>query len=323
MSHGLITGGNGYPGKHIVTRLISKSQCVTSLLAPPAQDIFRGKVVLITGGSSGIGFASAKQAVSYGAKVILVARNQKKLAQAADILKPIANENKGAIDIQSYDLSNLNDCDKLVTYILTQYGYVDILFNNAGHSIRRSISKSFDRFHDLERTMKINYFGATRLVLGLLPSMVERKSGHIIHSSTMGTMAPTPRFGAYLASKSALDAYMDALAAEYADQNIYATSIKYPLVKTEMISPTKEYKDVPAASPEFAAQMFVDAVLNRPRKQITGTGKIMGTMSLFAPNVMTQLYSYWYTVWPDDKDNNQQKRLDRALVKKLIPKSPL
>ncbi len=284
---------------------------------------FQGKIVLITGGSSGIGLASAKRAAAYGARIILVARHQDKLEHAAELLTPIANESGGTVDIQAFDISQLDQCDELVAYILEQYGYVDILFNNAGHSIRRSINKSLDRFHDLERTMQINYFGAARLILGLLPCMVERKSGHIIHSSTMGTMAPTPRFGAYLASKSALDAFMDALAAEYADRKIYATSIKFPLVKTEMIAPTKAYKDAPAASPEFAAQLFVNSVLERPRKQISGTGKIMGATNLFAPNLMTQLYNYWYTLWPDDKDDYPQHGIDRAIVKNVIPKSPI
>ena len=230
----------------------------------------RGKVVLITGGSSGIGLASAERAVTYGAKVILVARSQDKLEEAYASLKPIADKNKGSIEITACDISDLTACDDLVKHLLNNYDNVDIFFNNAGRSIRRSISQSFDRFHDLERTMQLNYFGATRIILGLLPSMVEHKSGHILNSSSMGTMSPTPRFSAYMASKTAMDSYTDSLAAEYLNHNIHVTSIKFPLVKTGMIAPTKDYEDIDVASPQYAARLFLEAVLNKPRKQLSG-----------------------------------------------------
>jgi NAD(P)-dependent dehydrogenase (short-subunit alcohol dehydrogenase family) len=288
-----------------------------------SRQAFQGKVVLITGGSEGIGFVCAKRCVAYGAKVVLVARKQEKLNQAVLELQPIAEKSGGSIEARACNISNLDECDLLVTYILKQYGYVDILFNNAGLSIRRSISKSLNRFHDFQRTMQINYFGALRIILGLLPSMVERKSGHILYSSTMGTLAPTPRFGAYLASKSAMDALSDSLAAEYADRNIYLTSIKYPMVKTGMIAPTSDFDDMPAATPEFAAQMFVNAVLNRPRKQMTGTGMAIGISNLFTPKVMTQIYNYFYKIWPDEKGDFPELKLDRSVVKKLIPTTPI
>ncbi|MBW1892152.1 MAG: SDR family oxidoreductase [Deltaproteobacteria bacterium] len=284
---------------------------------------FQGKVVLITGGSGGIGFASAKRCVAYGAKVILVARNHEKLDKALLELTPIAKKSGGTIGMHCCNIANLDECDDLVTYILKQYGYVDILFNNAGLSIRRSISKSLERFHDFERTMQTNYFGPLRIIFGLLPSMVERKSGHILYSSTMGTLAPTPRFGAYVASKSAMDALSDSLAAEYTDRNIHLTSIKFPLVKTEMLAPTNDYDDLPAASPEFAAQMFVDAVLNKPRKQMTGTGVMIGISNILTPKVMTQLYNYAYKIWPDDKGDFPEMDLDRSIIKKLIPATPI
>ncbi len=284
---------------------------------------FQGKVVVITGGSEGIGFASAKRCVSYGAKVILVARNLDKLNRSLLELKPIAEKNGGSVKARSCNISNLDEGDELVAYILKQYGYVDILFNNAGLSIRRSISKSLERFHDFQRTMQTNYFGPLRIILGLLPSMVERKSGRILYSSTMGTLAPTPRFGAYAASKSAMDAISDSLAAEYTDRNIHFTSIKFPMVKTEMLAPTGDYDDMPAASPEFAAQMFVDAVLNKSRKQITATGYMIGIANIFTPKVITQLYNYAYKMWPDEKGDFPEMDLDRSVMKKLIPTTPI
>jgi len=284
---------------------------------------FRGKIVLITGGSGGIGFTSAKRAAAYGAQLILVGRNQEKLNKALSVLTPIAQKSGGGIETCAYDVSDLDACDALVEYVLKKYGHVDILFNNAGLSIRRSVGKSLDRFHDFQRSMQTNYFGALRILLGFLPSMIERKSGHVLYSSTMGTFSPTPRFGAYNASKSAMDAMLDAMAAEFTGRNIYFTSIKFPMVKTEMLAPTKDYDDMPAATPEDAAQMFVDAVLNRPRKQATPLGMIMGVVNLFAPNVMTQLFNYAYKIWPDEKGDYPEMEQDRKIVKKVIPTTPI
>jgi NAD(P)-dependent dehydrogenase (short-subunit alcohol dehydrogenase family) len=284
---------------------------------------FRGKVVLITGGSEGIGFSSAKRCAAYGSRVIIAARNPEKLNSALSKLAPIAEKNGGSIEVFTCNISNLNECDALVDHVLKQYGYVDILFNNAGLSIRRSIGKALDRFHDFQRTMQTNYFGALRILLGLLPSMIERKSGHILYSSTMGTLAPTPRFGAYAASKSAMDALSDSMAAEFADRNIYFTSIKFPMVRTGMLAPTNDFKDMPAASPEFAAQMFVDAVLNKPRKQMTGLGMAIGMTNIIKPNMMTQVYNYFYKIWPDEKEDYPEMKLDRKVVKKVIPTTPI
>jgi NAD(P)-dependent dehydrogenase (short-subunit alcohol dehydrogenase family) len=217
----------------------------------------------------------------------------------------------------------MDDCNRLVGAVIKQFGAPDILFNNAGHSIRRSISRSYDRFHDIERTMQLNYFGGAKLILGFLPAMVNNGGGQIIHSSTMGTMAPTPRFGAYLASKAAMDAFLDALVAEFADRNISTTAIKFPLVKTPMIAPTKAYADAPAASPESAARMFVRAVRVRPRRVVTDLGKAMGFLTLFAPEVMTQLYNYGYRLWPDGEQDYPEMNLGRRLVSKVIKQSPL
>ncbi len=287
------------------------------------QAAFLNKYIVITGASSGIGLASARSALTLGAHVALVARNPEKLQQAYDTLRPLAEEHSVNLWQFPCDISNLADCDQLIATLQKTLPRVDILFNNAGKSIRRSINQSWERFHDLERTMQLNYYGSARLMIGLLPAMIAQGGGHLIYSSTMGTMAPTPRFGPYLASKAAMDALMDSLAAEFADRNIVATSVKFPLVKTEMISPTKEYEDAPAASPEFAANLFVQAVQNKPRKQITGTGKIMGALSLWAPSFMTQLYNYAYRIWPDESDQYPEMGLDRMIVKQTIKHSPL
>jgi NAD(P)-dependent dehydrogenase (short-subunit alcohol dehydrogenase family) len=283
----------------------------------------KGKVVLITGGSSGIGFASAKRALAYGAKVILVARHEEVLLACKQTLLAEVGGDVEQIHIYTCDISKLDECDQLVAWVNKNFGTVDILFSNAGRSIRRSLSKSEDRFHDLERTMQLNYFGAARLILGLLPSMVANGGGHILHSSSMGTMAVTPRFGPYMASKSALDALCDSIAAEYADRNICATSIKFPLVKTSMVAPTSEYKEAELVSPDAAADMFINAVIDRPRKQVTKLGVFLGSLSLYTPDLVTQIYNYLYQIWPDEKGEFPDMLMDRALLTGFIPHSPL
>ena len=284
---------------------------------------FRGKVVVITGGSEGIGFASAKRCAQYGATVVLAARNREKLEIACRELEPIAKQNGGSVEAVTCNVSDLDDCDNLVSHVLQHYEYVDILFNNAGLSIRRSIGKAVDRFHDYQRTMQTNYFGPLKIVLGLLPSMEKRRSGHILYSSTMNTMAPTPWFSAYAASKSAMDAIGDSLAGEYADKHIYFSSLKFPLIKTGMLAPTKDYDDIPLASPDFAAQMFVDAVLKKLRRNITGLGLAMSIAGLFTPKALTQVYNYIFRVWADEEGDYPEMKPDRAIVKKFIRHTPV
>lgn len=287
-----------------------------------AKKIFKNKRVLITGGSSGIGYESAKLAYTLGAKVILVARDPEKLENCKNEIKALGL-GLGEIDTYSCDLSDLSACDDLVHMIESNYGSVDILFSNAGRSIRRSISKSQGRFHDLERTMQLNYFGASRLILGLLPSMLKQGGGQVVHSSSMGTIAATPRFGPYMASKIALDTLMDSMAAEFANQNITFSVIKFPLVQTPMVAPTAEFKKSKLTSPEQAAMMFVDAVIDQSRVQVPATGKLLSFASFISPNIMTQLYNYAYQVWPDDPEDFPEMSFDRVLMKYFMPHSPL
>lgn len=287
-----------------------------------AKKLFNNKRVLITGGSSGIGYESAKMAYSLGAKVILVARDQAKLEECEHEIKALGAD-LGEIDIYSCDLSDLQACDEFVHLIESTYGSVDILFSNAGRSIRRSISKSQGRFHDLERTMQLNYFGAARLILGLLPGMLKQGGGQVVHSSSMGTISATPRFGPYMASKIALDTLMDSMAAEYANQNIIFSVIKFPLVQTPMVAPTTEFKKSKLTSPEQAAMMFIDAVIDQSRVKVPVTGKLLSFASFLSPNIMTQLYNYAFQVWPDDPEDFPEMSFDRVLLKYFMPHSPL
>ena len=238
-----------------------------------------GKIVLITGASSGIGKVSALRLAEAGGHVLLVARSAEKLEETAAEIAELG----GMATIYQADVSNLEDCDRLVAEVLANHGFVDILINNAGRSIRRSLELSYDRFHDFERTMQINYFGAVRLTMGLLPSMSKNKKGHIINMSSISALTPSPRFSAYVASKSALDAWTRAAAVEYSDRNVRFTTINMPLVRTPMISATSVYDSMPVLSPDEAADMVVDAVINKPKRIATQMGIFLQVMTAVAP----------------------------------------
>ena len=163
----------------------------------------------------------------------------------------------GTAFVHPADLSDMDDVERLADEVLAEHGGVDVLINNAGRSIRRSLRLSLDRFHDYERTMQLNYFGAVKLILKLVPAMAERQRGHIINVSSIGVQTNTPRFSAYVASKAALDAFSRCIASEVVDDGIHITTVYMPLVRTKMIAPTKMYDYFPAITPEEAAQQIL------------------------------------------------------------------
>jgi short-subunit dehydrogenase len=204
--------------------------------------------------------------------VVLVARTREALEEAAAEIVALGGE----AHVHPCDLTDLADIDRLASEVLAAYGPPDVLVNNAGRSIRRSVRNSYDRFHDFERTMQLNYFGAVRLILGVLPGMRERGSGHIINVSTQGLQLNSPRFSAYLASKAALDAFSRSVAVEVIEDGVHITTVYMPLVRTAMIAPTKLYERLPALSPEAAAEMICDAIRRRPKRVSTPLGGLFG-----------------------------------------------
>ncbi len=257
----------------------------------------KNKVVLITGGSSGIGLATAKKVAAAGATTLICARGAEALEKAKAEIEAEANGAK--VWIYPVDLAELASADALVQQVLADHGAVDVLINNAGRSIRRSIELSYDRFHDFERTMQLNYFGSLRLIMGLLPSMTERRKGHVINISSIGVLTNAPRFSAYVASKAALDAFSRCAASEFADKNIHFTIINMPLVKTPMIGPTKIYDNVPTLSPEEAADMVVRGIIDRPQRLATRMGIFAEMLHLVAPKVYQVVLNTAFQLFPD------------------------
>ena len=274
----------------------------------------KGKVVVVTGGSSGIGKATAIKLAGAGAKVILVARGEEKLVETKSEIEAAG----GKCWMYTADVSDLASCDALVARVLKEHGTCHYLVNNAGRSIRRGVINSFDRFHDFERTMQLNYFGALRLIMGFLPKMIEQRQGHVINISSIGVLSNAPRFSAYVASKSALDSFSACASSEFLDKGINFTTINMPLVRTPMIAPTKMYENVPTLSPEEAADLVVEAIVYKPVRIATRLG-IFGAVSHAAAPRLTQiLLNTAFNMFPDSAAA-QGKKGETAAKAELTP----
>jgi thioester reductase-like protein len=265
-----------------------------------------GRHVMITGASSGIGRASALKVAAAGGVPLLVARNVEKLEQTrAEIVTA-----GGTAYVYAADLSDMDSVDRLIERVLADHRNVDMLVNNAGRSIRRSISLSYDRFHDFERTMALNYFGAVKLIIGILPHMRERGSGHIVNISTIGVQTNPPRFSAYVASKAALDAFTRVVASETIGDGVTFTTIHMPLVRTPMIAPTKMYDAFPAITPDQAADMICEALRSRPKHIGTRLGTFGEVAYALSPTAVDRILHLAYRVFGDSAASKGQRDVE-------------
>jgi NAD(P)-dependent dehydrogenase (short-subunit alcohol dehydrogenase family) len=267
-----------------------------------------GRTVLITGASSGIGRATALRVAAAGGRVVLVARGAEQLELTRTEIERLG----GVAFVQAADLSDLDAIEVLAEQVLAEHGRVDVLVNNAGRSIRRSVAQSYDRFHDFERTMQLNYFGAVRLILALLPAMRRpgadgRRGGHIINVSSIGVQTNTPRFSAYVASKAALDAFSRCIASEVIDDGVHLTTIHMPLVRTPMIAPTRIYDRFPAMSPNEAAGMICKAMVGKPKRVGTTLGNAGELLYQIAPRAVDVILNAGYKFFPDSAGTHDPK----------------
>jgi NAD(P)-dependent dehydrogenase (short-subunit alcohol dehydrogenase family) len=254
-----------------------------------------GKTVVITGASSGIGEQAALKIARAGGIPILVARNKEKLEET----KQKIERNGGTAYAYSCDIANEESVAKFLEEVFDDHAAIDVLVNNAGRSIRRSIALSYDRFHDFERTIELNYLGTIRLTMGLLPHMRERKSGHIVNVSSIGVQTNPPRFSAYVASKAALDAWTRVVSSETIGDNVSFTTIHMPLVRTPMIAPTKIYDSFPTISPDEAADIVCEAIRAKPKQINTKLGTFGEVLYAVAPKAVDQVLHMAYKVFPD------------------------
>ena len=255
----------------------------------------RGRVVMVTGASAGIGEATAHACAERGATVLLVARRADELRRVAVAI----TEDGGVAHCHPCDLTDPDSVDALVKTVLAEHGAVDMLVNNAGRSIRRSLGSSFDRPHDFERTMAVNYLGPVRLMLGLLPVMVEQRFGHVVNVVSWGVTIKAPKFSAYLASKTALDVFSRVAGRELYGDGVTFTNLRMSLVRTDMIGPTGIYRRTPAMSPEQAAQMVVRALEDRPVTVDTVVGRVVEIANLATPRLSDAASHHLSRLFPE------------------------
>jgi short-subunit dehydrogenase len=281
------------------------------LLAHSLKDAVDDRTILITGASSGIGKATALKIGEAGGTVLLVARNKDKL----EATRREIEHRRGRAQVYACDLTDAEQIDRMAESVLEHNESVDILVNNAGKSIRRSVARSYDRFHDYQRTMQLNYFGPVKLMLDLLPGMRDRASGHIINVSTMGLQTNTPGFAAYLASKAALDAFSRSIGSEIIGDGVHITTVYMPLVRTPMIASTKLYDRFPALSPEDAADLICDAIRKRQKRVATALGNLGELSYAVAPGAQDLVINRAFKLFPESSRSERETAEQRALVR--------
>ncbi len=270
----LLTSPVAWARRHLVARVVD--------LPSPLQ----GRTVLVTGASSGIGAATAVAVAARGGVPVLVARRETELRRVVRRIEDAG----GTAHAYSCDLTDGAAVDRLVETLLAEHGGVDMLVNNAGRSIRRSLALSYDRLHDFERTMALNYVAPVRLMLGLLPHMVEQRSGHVVNVLTWGVQVKAPKYAAYIASKTALDVFSRIAGRELYGDGVTFTNVRMSLVRTAMIGPTDAYRQVPALTPEQAAEKVVRALEDRPLTVDTVVGTVAEALNLLAPRLSDALH---------------------------------
>ncbi len=263
----------------------------------------RGKLVIITGGGTGIGLAAAHRLARAGARIVICGRTLEKLEEAQKALQAEG----GICHIYQADLADMPACDRFIDQVMADHGAIDILINNAGRSIRRAVEFAYERFHDYERTMQINFYSPLRLTLRVLPGMSERKSGHIINISSMGVVGPPPRFSAYIASKSALEGFTRVAETEFVDRKIHFTNINMPLVRTPMIGPTKAYDYAPTLTPEEAAEMVVDAIVHKRSRIMSDMGRFQQIWNVISPNTYAVAMNSTFRMFEDPHEAKDKK----------------
>jgi thioester reductase-like protein/short-subunit dehydrogenase len=278
----------------------------------------QGRHVIITGASSGIGRAAAIAIAERGATVFALARN----GEALDELVAEIRASGGQAHAFTCDVTDSTSVEHTVKDILGRFDHVDYLVNNAGRSIRRSVVNSTDRLHDYERVMAVNYFGAVRMVLALLPHWRERRFGHVVNVSSAGVQARNPKYSSYLPTKAALDAFSDVVASETLSDHITFTNIHMPLVSTPMIVPSRRLNPVPAISPERAAAMVVRGLVDKPARIDTPLGTLAEAGNYLAPRTSRRVLHQLYLGYPDSAAARGQAEPEAVAEQASSPRRP-
>ena len=185
----------------------------------------KDKTAVITGGGSGIGLETARDFNQEGAKIVLFGRRKEKLEKAVDDL------NGSAIFVQG-DMTNNDDLDKLINETLNHFKGIDILVNNAGLFNGAPLHEISDL--EWDKMMNINIRSVFQLTKRVLPVMLSKKKGSIIHISSILGLIAVPQVAAYNVSKGALNQFSRSIAVEYGPSGIRSNSICPGLIETDM-----------------------------------------------------------------------------------------
>jgi NAD(P)-dependent dehydrogenase (short-subunit alcohol dehydrogenase family) len=249
-----------------------------------------GRLILVTGASSGIGRATAAYFAGQGATVLLVARREHELTAACEEIRAAGGQAVHRV----CDLSDRYQVDELVRWVIEEHGGVDVLVNNAGRSMRRPIAQAFERLDDFDRAMAVNFLGPVHLTMGLLPAMLQRGRGHVVNVGTWTVPVGTsPRFAAYHSSKAALDGFGRCVDAELARHGVRVTSVHFPLVHTPMSAPTEKFRRLPGLTPEMAARWIATAVQRRPVRIVPRYVLLLRMAAAFAPRRVDRILMRW------------------------------
>ena len=280
-----------------------------------------GRHVIITGASSGIGRASAIAIAERGATVFALARN----GDALDDLVTEIRGSGGQAHAFTCDVTDSASVEHTVKDILGRFDHVDYLVNNAGRSIRRSVVNQTDRLHDYERVMAVNYFGAVRMVLALLPHWRERRFGHVVNVSSAGVQARSPKYSSYLPTKAALDAFSEVVATETLSDHITFTNVHMPLVATPMIKPSRRLNPVPPITAEHAAAMVVRGLIDKPLRIDTPLGTLSEAGHYFTPKLSRRILHQVYLGYPDSAAARGETAAETVVVQQSSrqPKRPV
>ena len=300
---GAVTHAHNRPSAAGRNRPLYPLNLVDALRGGSLEDAVRDRIVLVTGASSGIGAVTATMVGAARGEVVLVARGRERLEETAEQVE-IAG---GRAHVYPCDLSDLDAIDEMATRVEADLGHVDILVNNAGRSIRRSLELSYDRMHDYQRTMQLNYFAPVRLMLSLLPGMRARKFGTIVNVSSIGVLTRVPRFGAYIASKAALDTLCDAWQAETHSDDVRFSTVHMSLVRTPMIKATTIYDRFPVLTPDDAADVLCEAITHRPRRVSPPFGQIAAFADAMSPRIMDRVRNQGFQLFQDSAAARGQK----------------
>ncbi|KAL4710712.1 hypothetical protein ACJJTC_004357 [Scirpophaga incertulas] len=258
-----------------------------------------GKVVVITGASSGIGEALAHAFYQEGSKVVLAARRKSELERVKRDLqaKKLEKPSQEPIVLE-LDLANLDQLENFVSNVYKICGNVDILINNGGVSHRGSILHS--KMEVFKNIMYINYFGSVGLTKAVLPRMIERKSGHIVFISSVQGLIAIPDRAAYAASKHAMQAFGDSLRAEMKQHNINVTMISPGYIKTAISlnafnesgsnHGVMDKSTAEGFSAEYAAQQMLDSVVKKDNEFVIS--QLLPKFAIFLRHFVPNVY-FW------------------------------